>query len=462
MDFSCDYATLNPNSGTLTSPEVGVLTGREARIGFAYFTETECLPPLERCSVFDKTTLEVSFDGGSTWTELWSTAATTTAWTPVSLDFVPTSDTMRMRFTFNTIDGFDNEHIGTLVDDITVTFDDDGDGQSDADEATCGSDPADATSTSPDLDTDTIPDCVDSDKDGDGVANTSDAFPDDPNETTDTDGDSIGNNADTDDDGDGQSDAHETACGSNPLSATSTSADLDTDGTPDCVDTDRDGDGVANTSDVFPDDPNESTDTDGDSIGNNADTDDDGDGQSDADETACGSNPLSSSSTSADADEDGTADCVDPVIGTRVLPAGATILARTLRAGTATDLAEDDDRYFEVNSTAGPQYSTNWFASFTEVPNEITGLTVNYQGMNSRLCTQKMFIRNFSAGTWVEFDSQEVGTAEVPAAGSFTESLHRYVSNASGPGEVRIRVRCVTSSGRFFSSGDLLTVTYLT
>ena len=56
-------------------------------------------------------------------------------------------------------------------------------------------------------------------------------------------------------------------------------------------------DNVPDTSDAFPCDPSESADTHGDGIGNNADTDDDNDGKSDADESACGSDPLSSGSS---------------------------------------------------------------------------------------------------------------------------------------------------------------------
>ena len=43
---------------------------------------------------------------------------------------------------------------------------------------------------------------ADTDDDGDGIADTSDAFPLDASETIDTDADGIGNNADPDDDGD--------------------------------------------------------------------------------------------------------------------------------------------------------------------------------------------------------------------------------------------------------------------
>ena len=57
----------------------------------------------------------------------------------------------------------------------------------------------------------------DVDSDGDGVLDSQDAFPHDPNESVDTDGDGIGNNADTDDDGDGASDADEIAADSDPL-----------------------------------------------------------------------------------------------------------------------------------------------------------------------------------------------------------------------------------------------------
>jgi len=82
------------------------------------------------------------------------------------------------------------------------------------------------------------------DEDGDGVANSEDAFPTDNFEWLDSDNDGIGNNADTDDD----------------------------------------NDGVNDWEDEFPLDASESTDTDGDGIGNNADTDDDGDGVLDEDD----------------------------------------------------------------------------------------------------------------------------------------------------------------------------------
>ena len=100
------------------------------------------------------------------------------------------------------------------------------------------------------------------DSDGDGVVDTEDDFPDNPNETTDSDGDGVGDNSDEfpfdanethDDDGDG--------VGNN------------TDAFPqDGNEThDDDGDGVGNNTDAFPQDANETMDTDGDGVGDNAD-----------------------------------------------------------------------------------------------------------------------------------------------------------------------------------------------
>ena len=65
------------------------------------------------------------------------------------------------------------------------------------------------------------------DSDGDGVPDSTDAFPNDPNEWIDTDKDGIGNTADLDDDNDGMPDSWEIANGLNPLL---NDANLDKDG----------------------------------------------------------------------------------------------------------------------------------------------------------------------------------------------------------------------------------------
>ncbi|MDC1322769.1 S8 family serine peptidase, partial [Pseudomonadales bacterium] len=116
-----------------------------------------------------------------------------------------------------------------------------------------------------DLDKDGIPDdcdsaCIakgmiaDDDDDGDGIVDSTDAFPRDATETADTDVDGIGNNADTDDDNDGVLDPTDAF----PLISLGGLTDQDGDGRPDecdvscqttgmSADLDDDGDGFVDT-----------------------------------------------------------------------------------------------------------------------------------------------------------------------------------------------------------------------
>ena len=154
----------------------------------------------------------------------------------------------------------------------------------------------------------------------------------------DTDLDGIANNKDTDDDGDGTEDLSDAF----PLDATET-IDTDSDGIGNNADTDDDGDQVADTADAFPLDGSESLDTDSDGIGNNGDTDDDGDGvednadafpnisaynsDSDSDgmpdawETRYGLDPNDASDATSDQDNDGVAALDEFLAGT--IPAGS-------------------------------------------------------------------------------------------------------------------------------------------
>jgi hypothetical protein len=98
------------------------------------------------------------------------------------------------------------------------------------------------------------------DSDGDGVPDSEDAFPNDPDESLDSDSDGIGDNSDAfpNDSGEWK--------------------DSDSDGIGNNADSDDDNDGIEDTNDQFPEDPSESVDSDGDGIGDNADPDDDNDG----------------------------------------------------------------------------------------------------------------------------------------------------------------------------------------
>ncbi|HEV3474537.1 MAG TPA: lysyl oxidase family protein [Actinomycetota bacterium] len=145
---------------------------------------------------------------------------------------------------------------------------------------------------------------------------------------------------------------------------------------------------------------------------------------------------------------------------TTAVPSSATVLAGSIASGTAANLSTDDGSAYEVNSTARSSFKTQWQGSFTDVPNEITSLTVSYQGWNSRSCSQVLLIRKWSSGSWVKLDAQRVGPTEVLVTVAPTDSPSRYVSGATGPGDVSLRVKCSTTAGRFLSSADLLNLTY--
>lgn len=116
------------------------------------------------------------------------------------------------------------------------------------------------------------------DTDGDGVADASDAFPQDARETLDSDGDGMGNNADV-----FPNDATETldtdadTIGDNgdncPTIVNTNQLNTDNDQLGNICDDDDDGDGVNDAEDIFPLDATEQVDIDEDGLGDNKDLD---------------------------------------------------------------------------------------------------------------------------------------------------------------------------------------------
>jgi hypothetical protein len=142
-------------------------------------------------------------------------------------------------------------------------------------------------------------------------------------------------------------------------------------------------------------------------------------------------------------------------------PNATSIQNGSFRSGTVANLAADDDAYYEVNSNSSSTRTTQWYGRFTGVTNSLTSLRVSYAGKNSRSCAQTVSIYRWSSGSWIDLDTRTVGTTEVAVLNlAPTGTLANYVSGSSGNGEVRVRVRCQTSSGTFFASGDLLQITY--
>lgn len=132
-------------------------------------------------------------------------------------------------------------------------LDKDRDGWPDAIEELLGSDPEDNTSFPSDTDKDGIADALDDDDDGDGIDDSTDAFPLDPDAYMDTDRDGISDALDDDDDGDSILDSDELSYGLDPLDPFDAMYDKDGDGLTnveeirlgtDVNDSDTDGDGL--------------------------------------------------------------------------------------------------------------------------------------------------------------------------------------------------------------------------
>jgi hypothetical protein len=143
-------------------------------------------------------------------------------------------------------------------------------------------------------------------------------------------------------------------------------------------------------------------------------------------------------------------------------PSSTVIQSGSLRAGNAARLGADDDSYYEVNSTSFGTRTTSAYGRFTSVPNSLNSLRITYKGKNSQTCTQSIAIWRWTTNSWVQLNSQSVGTAErlvnnLAPAGTPAD----FVSGTSGNGEVRVRVQCTRSSS-FFSSWDLLQLEYST
>jgi extracellular elastinolytic metalloproteinase len=118
-DATCNYSTGATNSGTLTSPPVPGITSIST-LSFNHFRRVESFS-----GSYDKTTVDVIRSNGTV-TNVFSRDsrnASSTAWAStgdISLSAFA-GDTIRVRFTFNTVDSVSNAYTGWLIDDVRIT-----------------------------------------------------------------------------------------------------------------------------------------------------------------------------------------------------------------------------------------------------------------------------------------------------------------------------------------------------
>jgi hypothetical protein len=121
QDSGCTFDTGSTTKGTLTTPQISGITA-SSTLTFSYFRGVE----KTSSGKYDKTTVEVAEDGSSQWTSLFSLDSLTTSdqqWkSSGELSLASFAGrTIRVRFTFDSVDNYANKHVGWLIDDVTVT-----------------------------------------------------------------------------------------------------------------------------------------------------------------------------------------------------------------------------------------------------------------------------------------------------------------------------------------------------
>lgn len=122
IDASSSFDTGDANKGMLTSPPIAVESGRDVVLSWRTFYDGEAAY-LPSWYDYDAADVYVSFDGGIDWQLVWSMDETQPArtWAEASATFTAGSDSMLVRFMFNTLDGGLNDYLGWLIDDVGVT-----------------------------------------------------------------------------------------------------------------------------------------------------------------------------------------------------------------------------------------------------------------------------------------------------------------------------------------------------
>jgi hypothetical protein len=121
QDSGCNFKGSGAVKGTLTSRDISGVTA-SSKLSFKFLREVESTSS----GSYDKTSVEVSGDGGSTWKALWSkdsSDSSAKAWKSsgdLSLaEFA--GKTIQVRFSFDSVDDYANEFIGWMIDDVRVT-----------------------------------------------------------------------------------------------------------------------------------------------------------------------------------------------------------------------------------------------------------------------------------------------------------------------------------------------------
>ena len=121
QDAGCTYNTSKTVKGTLTSREIAGITAT-SKLRFQYLREVES----GSSGSYDKTSVEVAVGSSTTWTKIWSKDSkdpSQKSWqSSGELSLAEyAGKTIKVRFNFDSVDSYDNAHIGWMIDDVVVT-----------------------------------------------------------------------------------------------------------------------------------------------------------------------------------------------------------------------------------------------------------------------------------------------------------------------------------------------------
>ncbi|BAU47851.1 peptidase S8 [Sulfurifustis variabilis] len=110
------FNTGTRNYGSVTSPPIDLSASTGSALRFTHYLQTENFAP------FDSARVQVSADGGATWTDLYVTSVGTNGMERRDLDLSAYDGaTIRLRFSFDTVDAAFNSFEGWVIDDVVVT-----------------------------------------------------------------------------------------------------------------------------------------------------------------------------------------------------------------------------------------------------------------------------------------------------------------------------------------------------
>jgi subtilisin len=147
-------------------------------------------------------------------------------------------------------------------------------------------------------------------------------------------------------------------------------------------------------------------------------------------------------------------------VATTAAPGSVSVQSGSIRRGSVTSVATNDDVFFRTNSTTSGTRTSSWTASFKGISNALRNLRLAYGGKSSATCTQTLSVWRWTTSTWVQVDSRSLGTTELAIDRAASGTPADYVSGTSGDGELRVRVRCTRSSSNFYASADLLRIVF--